>query len=268
METINANTRISTLLKQHPDALEAIVSISKKFEKLRNPLLRKLMASRTSISMASKIGGCKVEDFFEKLKPLGFVIDSSKNKETKEEEIPVPDFVINRTEESTVDLDVRPVLEAGNDPLTMIMDKLKSMQPGKVLRLINSFDPIPLVLLLEKQGYKAFSEIAGQDLVYTYFFNPDTAKVTSEVNLNTDNWDEIAASFKDNMETIDVRMLEMPLPMLTILEHLDNLKTGTALYVYHKRIPVFLLPELQDRKFDYRIREISAGEVHLLIFKN
>ncbi|HRO73030.1 MAG TPA: DUF1858 domain-containing protein, partial [Saprospiraceae bacterium] len=80
METINANTRISTLLKQHPDALEAIVSISKKFEKLRNPLLRKLMASRTSISMASKIGGCKVEDFFEKLKPLGFVIDSSKNK--------------------------------------------------------------------------------------------------------------------------------------------------------------------------------------------
>jgi uncharacterized protein (DUF2249 family) len=58
----------------------------------------------------------------------------------------------------------------------------------------------------------------------------------------------------------------MPLPMMTILEALDTLAAGTALYVYHKRIPVFLLPELAQRKFDYRIKEISAGEVHLLIF--
>lgn len=75
MNTINANTKIAAILKQHPDALEAIISISPKFNKLRNPLLRKLMASRASISMASKIGGCSVNDFFEKLQPLGFVID-------------------------------------------------------------------------------------------------------------------------------------------------------------------------------------------------
>ncbi len=66
MISINANTKIAYLLKQHPDALEAIISISPKFNKLKNPLLRKLMAGRTSISMASKIGGCTVNDFFEK----------------------------------------------------------------------------------------------------------------------------------------------------------------------------------------------------------
>lgn len=59
----------------------------------------------------------------------------------------------------------------------------------------------------------------------------------------------------------------MPLPMLTILEALENLPEDKALFVYHKRIPVFLLPELAERKFDYRIKEISDGEVHLLIFK-
>lgn len=59
----------------------------------------------------------------------------------------------------------------------------------------------------------------------------------------------------------------MPMPMLTILELLENLPEDNALYVYHKRIPVFLLPELADRKLDYRIMEISEGEVHLLIFK-
>ena len=64
---INANTKISKILKQNPDALEAIISINPRFEKLRNPLLRKLMAARTSIGMASKIGGFDVENFFENI---------------------------------------------------------------------------------------------------------------------------------------------------------------------------------------------------------
>lgn len=55
---INPDTKIATLLKTHPKALDAIISISTKFEKLRNPVLRKLMAGRTSISIASKIAGC------------------------------------------------------------------------------------------------------------------------------------------------------------------------------------------------------------------
>jgi hypothetical protein len=74
---INSKTKIADLLKFHPDALEAIITLSPDFKKLRNPVLRKLMAGRTSIGMASKIGGCKPEDFFEILKPLGFVSDNS-----------------------------------------------------------------------------------------------------------------------------------------------------------------------------------------------
>ncbi|MBK7226024.1 MAG: DUF1858 domain-containing protein [Saprospiraceae bacterium] len=77
MKTINANTKISKIINEDPAALEAIISISPKFNKLRNPLLRKLIASRTSIAMASVIGACKVNDFFEKLKPLGFEIDET-----------------------------------------------------------------------------------------------------------------------------------------------------------------------------------------------
>ena len=44
MSTINANTKIASIIKQHPGALEAIVSLSPKFEKLRNPILRKFTA--------------------------------------------------------------------------------------------------------------------------------------------------------------------------------------------------------------------------------
>lgn len=55
--------------------------------------------------------------------------------------------------------------------------------------------------------------------------------------------------------------------MMTILEKLEQLPKDKALFVYHKRIPVFLLPELKDRNFEYRINEISDADVHLLIFK-
>lgn len=58
---INSNTKISALIKQNPDALEVVISISPKFVKLRNPLLRKVIAGRTSITMASKLGGCTVD---------------------------------------------------------------------------------------------------------------------------------------------------------------------------------------------------------------
>ena len=75
--TINSNTKIGSILKARPDALEVIISLSPKFEKLRNPFIRKMMANRTSIDAASKIAGCKVNDFFEKLQPLGFEIDTT-----------------------------------------------------------------------------------------------------------------------------------------------------------------------------------------------
>ena len=68
---INSDTKIAAILKQNPAALDAIISITPKFEKLRNPLLRKLMAGRTSIGMASKISGCSVIDFFKKLEAVG-----------------------------------------------------------------------------------------------------------------------------------------------------------------------------------------------------
>lgn len=266
MRTINANTKIAAILKQHPDALEAIISISPKFNKLRNPLLRKLMASRASISMASKIGGCSVNDFFEKLQPLGFVIDKTVAVEEKEQQAAVPDFMKNISAENTVELDVRPVLDAGKDPFNLILEKINQLQPQQILKLINSFEPVPLIQLLGKQGFETYVEIINENMVFTYFFKSEKVKESKPEIKNT-HWEETLKLFEGKLKTIDVRPLEMPLPMLTILDELEKLPNGNALYVYHKRIPVFLLPELQDRKFEYRIKEISDGEVHLLIFK-
>lgn len=267
--TINANTKIAAILKQHPDALEAIISISPKFEKLRNPLLRKIMAGRTSISMASKIGGCTVDDFFQKLKALGFEIDRL-TPASKEEKKSLPEFITTLKNDQIVNLDVRAELASGSDPLHSILGKVKSLQTGEVLKIINTFEPIPLIRLLEKQGFTSYTDVLGDDHVETYFYKKPGAAIIEQPAESGDasrGWDEILERFRNNLQTIDVRALEMPQPMIQILDAIEKLPEGQALYVHHKRIPVFLLPELRERNLDYRIKEVSDSEVHLLIFR-
>jgi uncharacterized protein (DUF2249 family) len=267
--TINANTKIAAILKGHPDALEAIVAISPKFEKLRNPMLRKLMAGRASIAMASKIAGCNVSAFFEKLKPLGFDIDESTMIATEEKK-KIPDFMRDLQKEQLVVLDVRPIIGSGKDPLNIITEKVKGIQIGQVLKIINSFEPVPLMLLLEKQGFAVYADLIDDNLVETYFCKQSKVESyqSTEEKHTASEWGGALNKFQNKLQVIDVKNLEMPLPMLTILEALENLPEDQALFVYHKRIPVFLLPELTERKFDYRINEISDGDVQLLIFKS
>jgi uncharacterized protein (DUF2249 family) len=266
---INANTRIAPILKQNAGALDAIVSISPKFEKLRNPLLRKVMAPRTSLAAACKFGGCSIDDFFGKLEPLGFEIDR-RTVVAEEEKKPIPAFMHALDKLGVTDLDVRPVIASGSDPLNIIMEKVKSIQPGQVLKIINTFEPTPLVLMLEKKGFETFVDEISANHIETYFFkkNHSAPPAKEKPAPTAADWDQVISRFAGQLREVDVRHLEMPQPMLTILEALDTLLPQNALFVYHKRIPVFLLPELAQRGFEYRIKEITDGEVHLLIFRD
>jgi uncharacterized protein (DUF2249 family) len=267
--TINADTKIASILKERAAALEAIVSINDRFKKLRNPVLRKLMAGRTSLAMAAKMGGCTVDAFYEKLAPLGFAIGEEKGI-SKVMEKERPHFMELLKEEGLTTLDVRPLFASGQDPLQVIMAKIKTVQQGQALKIINSFEPTPLIVLLEKKGFETYSYTINKDLVETYFYKPESiVKVAVEKPVEIKNdWESVLDKFEDHLQKLDVRQLEMPQPMHAILESLDALPINYALYVYHKRIPVYLLPELAERGFEYRIKEIKDGEVRLLIFRS
>jgi uncharacterized protein (DUF2249 family) len=182
----------------------------------------------------------------------------------------MPEILKSIRPEQLVQLDVRPVLAGGTDPFQVIMEKVKSLGEGQVLQLINTFTPAPLITVLKRQGFSSYTETTHDNLVQTYFFkdleSPEPVSSANEA-IRT-HWDEILIRFNDKLVFVDVRDLEMPAPMVTILEKLDQLPEGKAMFVYHKKLPVFLLPELTERKFDYRVNEIAPGEVHLLIFRS
>lgn len=171
--------------------------------------------------------------------------------------------------EQLVQLDVRPVMAGGTDPFQQIMDKINELKEGQALEVINSFTPAPLITVLKRQGYSAYTEMVNDQLVHTFFYiDPAAQKPFAATNESIrSHWDEINLRFADNLVFSDVRGLEMDEPIIRILAVLDSLPDGKALFVYHKKLPVFLLPELAERKFDYRVNEIAPGEVHLLIFR-
>jgi uncharacterized protein (DUF2249 family) len=154
--------------------------------------------------------------------------------------------------------------------LKLIQQTVKDLQAGQILKIVNTFEPTPLIKLLEKQGFQYYVDVVHEDLVETYFSkaNASVGAAPEAGASERDDWEQIIGRYEDKLKEINVRHLEMPMPMMTILESLENLAPGTALYVHHKRIPVFLLTELKERNFDYRIKEISDGEVYLLIFKS
>lgn len=262
MMQINSATKLNNLFKFHPGALDAIVSLNDKFQKLKNPLLRKIMAPRTTISMAAKIGGIPVDDFYGALMPLGFTVNKEVSEEIADEHIGSIPFV-----EPQNIFDARPVLSSGADPLKPIMSLAASVKLGGAFCVINSFEPIPLVELLSKQGFESVTQKRGELEFHTYFKRIDSKKPVAEAEAETADWQAIEERFKGRCNFVDVRQMVAPLPMVTILEELKHLPESHALHVHHKRIPVHLLPELNDRGFSFAFKETGKDEVHLLIFR-
>lgn len=282
---IDANTRISAIIKHNKESIVAIASIAKVFEKLKNPILRKVMAPRVNLAEAAKIGSCTVDDFAIALKPLGFTFETSReakgqastiNETRNSSESEPPDWLKNINKDTSDEFDVREIIEDGSDPLKQIMKRFKKVKAGNSLCIINSFVPTPLVRLLEKDGVKSYTHQIDDKIFRTYFLKPTkTVKKDSKTkaeNVFVNSEDEFLKIYErfpsTHVKRIDVRELEMPLPMQNILKELALLEDNSALYVDHKRVPIYLLEELAHQDFEVHIYNQDENEVKLILFKN
>ncbi len=266
---INAQTKISDIIKENKDVIDVIATINKHFKKLKNPILRKVLAPRVTIADAAKIGGIDIDILFDRLSSIGFKIEkkdknADKISETKKDK----DYFTNK---EIIELDARIDLEKGIDPFKSIMSAIKKLPENKVLKIINSFEPLPMIKILSEKGY-AFKVERKNDLVYTYF-----TKIGGKTNVDglpediveddKELFEKIYSDYQDKIKEIDVRNLEMPLPMVTILQEIETMPEGSALYVHHKRIPQFLLKELTERGYNLVGNKINEANTKLIIYK-
>lgn len=265
---IDESTRIKTLLEvRQEEVIQALVSLNGNFKKLRNPFLRKLLAGRVTIADACKIAGCPVQDFMASMREIGFrTAESAASAPNPEGEISPP---IEGDE--ILEFDVRPILNQNGDPLKEITARAMALKAGQCLRLIAPFVPVPLITLLGKKGFIHSTCTIGPDEVHTYFKkggeNVDIEPIRGADGEIHDFDEALATIDPENLRYVDVRHLEMPQPMLTILENLDTLEEGEALFVYHKKVPVFFLPQLQERGYKYHLKQTPDGKVNMLIYR-
>lgn len=265
---VTKDTKISKLIAEKPKVIDTIASINKHFKKLKNPVFRRVFASRVTVADAAKIGGVSVEQFLKKIEEAGFEInnDSMESEATKKGSINKM-----KDKEAIISMDVRPIIESGSDPFTEIMSAANDLQEHETLEIINSFEPIPLIHKLEESGFESWTERKEEGVVHTYFKKSNSEEleiVNRRIDeTSSESFNEKLLQFGDQIKKIDVRHLEMPLPMATILQEIEILPKGNALFVEHKKIPQFLLPELATRNFEILFNEVSENNVQLIIFK-
>ncbi len=64
---LNAKTKIDALLKQYPFLLDCLITLSPKFENLKNPLMRKTMGKVATLEMAASVGGMNKDELISAL---------------------------------------------------------------------------------------------------------------------------------------------------------------------------------------------------------
>jgi uncharacterized protein (DUF2249 family) len=266
---INRDTKISAILKENMDAVDAIASINRHLTKLRNPFLRRMLAPRVSVAAAAQVGNSNVNEMLAALEKIGFEVeyDNSVNNSNKVN----IDTNIDMERKNIVDLDVRPILDGGTDPFNAIMETLKTLKPEETLRIINTFEPIPLLNILKSKGYQYESERPEEGIVHTFLHKVSEEEVEKEeiedIAAPDLTYEDLENRFDGKLMEIDVRDLEMPMPMVTILEAIESLEEGNALFVHHKRLPQYLLPELKQRDFDFKSKEVDNDNMKLIIYR-
>ena len=268
---INQTTKISEIINANESAIDVIASVNKNFRKLRNPFLRKVLAPRVNIKDAAKIGGVKPNVLLRRLKTIGFFIDLEEMDLYEKSEIHNIENTVKMKKDKIITLDVRPILDGGVDPFNAIMDELKKIdEANETLLIINTFEPIPLLNILKKKGYEYETERPEDGTVHTFLTKVDDGLVenrSTEGETEKDTFESIEKKYSGHIKEVDVRDLEMPMPMVTILENLEQLNDGEALFVHHKKLPQYLLPELKDRDFIFVSQPVDNDNIKLIIYK-
>ncbi|HUZ64978.1 MAG TPA: DUF2249 domain-containing protein [Acetobacteraceae bacterium] len=162
-------------------------------------------------------------------------------------------------------LDVRPELRAGGEPFPRIMQAVASLEPGQTLRLLATFEPIPLYAVLGRKGL-AHRAIHHGEEDWEILFTPEASAAPAPPPPRPASGGHVGdgAGWLAPKQSLDNRGLQPPEPMVRILSALEQLAPGEVIEAWNDREPLLLYPELEARGAAIQVRQEVAG-VRLLI---
>jgi uncharacterized protein (DUF2249 family) len=269
---ITAETRVSDLLDAHPQAVEVLAEFNPHFAKLRNRVLRRVMAPRVTLAQAAQIAQVDVGAMLAVLAratgqvppPACPVAPTAQGPSPAQERPPLLDQLAG---DRLVTVDVREDIRRGQEPFAKIMTAVKALRPGQGLLLRNVFEPVPLYQLLGKKGLDHWTECRGPEDWWIYFYPaPATPGGGPQAALAGTPQEREKESERQEV-VVDARGLEPPQPMQRILEALAALPAGAALRARTDRRPMLLYPKLDERGYRYETREADGDGYETRIWR-
>ncbi len=159
-------------------------------------------------------------------------------------------------------LDVRDELRAGRHPLPQIRAAANDMKPDERLRVIATFEPIPLIQLLRGKGLGFQSRQIGPEHWEIDFSRdlPTAGPISSGPAM-------APCCSAAGMVDVDARGLEPPEPMIRILSAYETLAPGGSIHALTDRRPMHLLDALAERGASADSRELPSGGWETIIQK-
>lgn len=198
---VKPEMKVKEVLQIGEHMIDAFTWLAPEFERLHNPVLRKAMSGRVTVSQAARIARIPLAEALYVLnlsagmdsEELGKELRLAKPEDFEYREINLPlkpeeIFGLEDPDERITLIDVMKEADRHQDPLPKITDGLKSLETDEAVLLIrHPFDPIPLRDLFAKRGYASWAEERLPGNWFIYFFKPQTsAKAVAHPQVNNE----------------------------------------------------------------------------------
>lgn len=163
--SIDYETKVYDLLKAYPELEEFIITLSPRYKKLKNPILRRTIARVASLRQAAMLGGFAPEVFVNLLRErVGLAPLTTKPKEERAQ-TKKPDWA---EKTPAFEINANLLLDAGKNPLAEVSKKAKKLGADEIGLLYSDFIPSPLIDELKKQGFEAVTVMQTKGHYETY----------------------------------------------------------------------------------------------------
>jgi hypothetical protein len=173
---MNGDTKLSEALKYGDAILEYIISLNPHdFERLRNPLMRKVMPTRISLKRIATMVKMPEQQLIDKVNELAGLPQEAVSNGQPQPSVShheKPDWMNNIDESKIQWIDVLEGDAKLEDPMPPINIATNQLEPGQVLGIRHKWEPQPLYDIWDSRQLLYWSEQMGQDEWHIFVYKP------------------------------------------------------------------------------------------------
>ncbi|MDR3615307.1 MAG: hypothetical protein P4L53_17240 [Candidatus Obscuribacterales bacterium] len=175
---MNGASKLSEALNAHPAVLDYIISLNPgEFERLRNPLMRKVMPQRITLRRVAVMAGIKEVEIVARVNEIaGLPIDlsapSSHHEQLPGSPADKPGWLIHAAPEEIIWVDLIPTDEVLGDPMPTVSTAINTMKHGSIVGIKHKWEPQPFYDIWYARGFDFWAEKINKDLWHVFVFRP------------------------------------------------------------------------------------------------